>query len=70
VRAQLIRSDDNGIFWFTLVCVFDGVYNSGSQNYTYTLETANDSACSSQAQTLSFSSLPVLYLNAADDRVL
>jgi len=69
LRARLIRSDDNGIFWFPLVCTFDGSYDAGALAYTYTLETANDADCSSQASTLSFSSLPVLYLNEQDARV-
>lgn len=69
VTARLIRSDDNGIFWFPLVCAFTGTYDAGTLSYTYALETANDADCSSQATTLSFSSLPVLYLNSEDPRV-
>jgi type II secretory pathway pseudopilin PulG len=69
ITARLIRSDDNGLFWFPQVCVFDGTFDAGTQSYTYALETANDADCSSQATTLSFSSLPVLYLNAQDGRV-
>jgi hypothetical protein len=69
VTARLIRSDDNGIFWFPLVCAFTGTYDAGTLSYTYALETANDADCSSQATTLSFSSLPLLYLNSEDPRV-
>jgi len=66
LTARLIRSDDNGIFWFPLVCVFDGTYSASSGNYTYALDTGHDSDCSSQATQLNFATLPApLYENSA-----
>jgi hypothetical protein len=68
LTARLIRSDDGGIFWFPLVCVFDGTFDPGPGDYTYALDPANDGDCSSQASHLNFGSLPVLYYNSADPR--
>lgn len=65
VTARLIRSDDNGLFWFPLNCIYTGTYNSGAQAYTYIAQSANQSGCIGTQ----FSQLPLLYLNAGDPRV-
>jgi len=66
LTAKLIRSDDGGLFWFPLVCIYDGTFDPSvpDEPHTYVLDPANESGCTSTQ----FAQLPVLYLNAADPR--